>query len=70
MKIRLIESNKILAETENTNLIKVLNLKHSEIKIRNGNEYHIYYYENSSYNLDEDILEVYLNQVDIEDIIE
>lgn len=68
MKIRLIESNKILAETENTNLIKVLNLRHSEIKIKRGNEYYIYHYENSSYNFDEDTLEVYLRQIDIEDV--
>lgn len=69
MKIKLINSeNKIVHITENTEFLNIFAVENVEIQIRKGNEMFFYSYEYSTYNIEENFMEVYLHLMDIADI--
>ena len=70
MKIRLISGREVLYTTENTEILSIFPIEHAEIQIRRGSEMFFYNYESSTYNVEENFMEVYLHLIDIEDIDE
>lgn len=71
MKIRLIgNDNKIVCESENTDILNIFAIENAEIQIRKGNEMFFYSYEHSTYNIERDLMEVSLHLIDIADIDE
>lgn len=70
MKIRLISGREVLYTTENTEILSIFSIEHAEIQIRRGNEMFFYNYESSTYNVEENFMEVYLHLIDIGDIDE
>ncbi len=70
MKIRLISGREVLYTTENTEILSIFPIEHAEIQIRRGNEMFFYNYESSTYNVEENFMEVYLHLIDIGDIDE
>lgn len=67
MKIRLIESdNKIVCESENTDILSILSIENMEIQIQKEDKLLIFKHECSAYNVTENVMDIHLNLIDID----
>ena len=71
MKIRLIgNDNKVVCTSENTDILSILSIENVEIQIKKENKLLIFRYENSAYNVTENLMDIYLNLIDVDDLNE